>query len=114
MVYSISQSSGYMLVEDATEFDGIARPAKQLLIKDVERTPEDNVILERYFNDMYAMFMNRLSALALGNKITPEDERKLRSLLEEMLKVKGLIERADYAQELKDDMDIITQRQKAL
>ena len=94
MVYSISQSSGYSLVDEPIVFEGIPRPIKQLLIRDAERTAEDNVILERYFNDMYAMFINRLSALAIGNKIDGQDEKKLRSLLEEMLKVKGLIERA--------------------
>ena len=113
MVYSISQSLGYTLVDEALEFEGISRPTKLFLLRDAERTPEDNVILERYFNDMYALFIGRLSALALGNKIASEDERKLRSLLEEMLKVKGLIERAEYAQELKEDINIVTSRQKA-
>ncbi len=94
MVYTILNSGGYSLSDHKLEFEGIKQAIETLLARDASPT-DKNVILERYFNDMYAMFQNKLSALAVGYKMTEEDEQKLRGLLDEMIKVKALISKAE-------------------
>jgi len=53
------------------------------------------VILEAYFNDIYHLFLNRLVKLTYDTDISESDMTKLRSLLQELLKIKSLLQKGD-------------------
>lgn len=65
----------------------IAFPA---LLRDAPRR-ENEAILERYFNDIYSIYLNKLSAYVLAATPERESAQRLRSLLEEIIKVKTLL-----------------------
>lgn len=52
---------------------------------------EGDVVLEQYFNDIYTLYLNRLTAYVLAGTHQYDSAQKLRSLLEEIIKVKTLI-----------------------
>ncbi len=56
------------------------------------RTDDENVILERYFHDIYAMFLDRLTRFAVEADTAEEDKRKLTRLLQELIKTRTLLE----------------------
>lgn len=60
------------------------------LLRDAPRR-ENEAILERYFNDIYSIYLNKLSAYVLAATPERESSQRLRSLLEEIIKVKTLL-----------------------
>jgi hypothetical protein len=62
-------------------------PAKQ----DVERSEEDQKVLERYFHDLYGIFMNKLSFFVVQSSSDSDETVKLQAMLQEMIKVKRLM-----------------------
>ena len=56
---------------------------------------QDSMILERYFSDVYSMFLNKLTYFAMGTNTKEEDVVRLRALLEELVKVRKLLEEKD-------------------
>lgn len=56
---------------------------------------EDRLVLEGYYNDLYKLFLRKLSAFDCQSMIGEDDKNKLRLLLEEMIKVKGMLCTAD-------------------
>lgn len=57
-----------------------------------DRTPrEGDAVLEQYFNDVYTLYLNRLTTYVLAGTHQYDSAQKLRSLLEEIIKVKTLI-----------------------
>ncbi len=70
----------------------VSSDLKDLLLRDDGFTPR-NFILERYFNDIYKMFLAQLTRLAAGEKITKTEHHKLTKLLDEIVKVKEMLER---------------------
>jgi|GEM_PF-4577194 len=54
-----------------------------------------NIVLERYFYDLYNMFLKRITNLAAGDESSEYEHRRIKMLLDELLKVKGLLERED-------------------
>ena len=56
------------------------------------RRENKNVILERYFHDMYVMFLDRLTHFAVETWTTEENKQKLSYLLHELVKTKTLLE----------------------
>jgi hypothetical protein len=48
-------------------------------------------ILERYWNDIYKLFINRLTQFDASTKATEEDKSKLKALLNELIYVKTLL-----------------------
>jgi hypothetical protein len=49
-------------------------------------------ILERYYNDIYKLFLNRLSKFDCDSASGITDRKKLKSLLDELIYVKTLLE----------------------
>lgn len=60
----------------------------------VEQGTESLLILEQYWNDMYNLFLRKLTSFASSAPTTDEENLKLQALLQELIKVKGLIENA--------------------
>lgn len=78
-------------------FEGILRPQAVLAMGENDaKNPDDVVILERYFSDIANLFQKKLSAFSSDGDTSGsgEDTAKLRSLLDEMIKVKTLIIKA--------------------
>lgn len=91
----ISPSLVGILSDDYLYFEGVSRPEEIYTIRDYNN--EDifhrNIdVLEKYFNDVYNLFLRKLSAFATFEYMTDEEETKLQALLQELIKVKKLIE----------------------
>ena len=81
-----------VLSDDLLYFEGISRPTRISIIKDSLDISGDNLdILEKYFNDIYNLFLKKLSAFALVEGTTDEEALKLQALLQELIKVKSLL-----------------------
>lgn len=103
-----SIQSSVLSGKSAMYFGGRKRPIEVLLLRDSggdvrytsrHQSDDKNAILQTYFNDVYNMFLSRLTALVVANKISEHDSDRIRALLNEMIKVKGLIERNDGYEE---------------
>ncbi len=96
-MYTISPSLSGVLSDDYLYFEGVRRPESFFMLRDGGEKiieTEDIVVLERYWNDMYNLFLRKLTQFAGSNPINDEESLKLQALLEEMIKVKKLIENA--------------------
>lgn len=60
------------------------------LLRDAPRR-DNEAILERYFNDIYSIYLNKLSSYILAATHDQVAAERLRSLLEEIIKVKTLL-----------------------
>ena len=80
--------SGNLKTVDSSQLRG--PKSEPMSIKDIGKESRD-LILTQYFTDVYLLFLNKLTALVHANKITEEESSKLQSLLDEMVKVKGLL-----------------------
>ena len=80
--------------DDYLYFEGVSRPEEIYMIRDNnEDIFHKNIdVLEKYFNDVYNLLLRKLSAFATFEYITDEEETKLQALLQELIKVKKLIE----------------------
>lgn len=91
--YSItSPSLEGLLSDDHLYFEGVSRPSEIYSLRDGERVSlEDIGVLERYFNDIYNLFLRKLSSFAMFEYTNDEEVTKLQALLSELVKVKRLI-----------------------
>ncbi|MDE2038296.1 MAG: hypothetical protein KGI69_03705 [Patescibacteria group bacterium] len=93
----VSPSLEGILSEVAVEYEGVRRPTEILRAMDgpaagPEAEPAcGRKILERYFYDIYGIFMKKLSHFVLDPGPGDQDTVKLQALLQEMIKVKRLI-----------------------
>jgi hypothetical protein len=82
-----------VLSDDNLYFEGLSRPAGLYTVRDQGEISGDSVdTLEKYFNDVYNLFLRKLSAFAGLEHTSDEETAKLQALLQELIKVKGLIE----------------------
>jgi hypothetical protein len=87
---------GIILGEEPT-FEGVVRPQATLLMGENDaKSPEDIAVLERYFSDIANLFQKKFLVFSSegDTSASGEDSAKLRSLLDEMVKVKTLIVKA--------------------
>jgi hypothetical protein len=57
-----------------------------------DKAPEEkSYILERYFSDVYAMFLNKLSFFVIDDPIDQHDLIRLKALFDEIIKIKHLL-----------------------
>lgn len=54
--------------------------------------PKDKPALERSFNDLYAVFLHKLSEFALAAETTASEKARLKALLDELVKTRELLE----------------------
>ena|SRR5581483_6303816 len=77
------------------EYGSIAREPNLTfaqLIHDEETQVTDNrILLEGYFNDLYKLFLRKLAAFDCQSTVDDKERKKLRLLLDEMIKVKGIL-----------------------
>ncbi|MDB5259493.1 MAG: hypothetical protein JWO73_701 [Candidatus Taylorbacteria bacterium] len=114
--YTITSPSIESLIsEDALYFEGIKRPLIAFALReDMQASKkfaegrkatefptldshEHIAILERYFNDIYSLFLKKIAIFSGEDSVSGDSATKLQALLQEMIKVKGLIEAASSA-----------------
>jgi hypothetical protein len=82
-----------LLSDDLLYFEGVSRPSELYTIRDQGYSPEDRVsVLEKYFNDLYNLFLRKLSSFTMFEHTNDEEAMKMQALLQELIKVKKLIE----------------------
>lgn len=59
-------------------------------LRDSSRREED-ILLERYFNDIYSVYLNKLTSYVLQVKEDAEAASELRAMFEEIIKVRGIL-----------------------
>jgi hypothetical protein len=94
-IYRISKHNAFYKVDDFLFGSGksyIREPnlAFVCLLRD-ESPVNQKVILEGYFNDLYKLFVRKLSEFDCMTRVRGEDGEKLLSLLEELIKVKNIL-----------------------
>ncbi len=94
-----SPSLDGILSHDSIVYDGIVRPTEIIRAFDKpsnERipdlhNPEKRQILYDYFNDLYGLFMRKISQFIVEPEVSPEVELKLMAMLQELIKIKKLL-----------------------
>lgn len=90
---TVSPSIEGVISNDLLYFEGVNRPPIIFTIRDQGFVSDDNIdILEKYFNDIYNLFLRKLSSFAMFEQTNEEESTKLQALLQELIKVKKLIE----------------------
>ena len=84
-----------IIAEDPMYFEGIERPSVLYVVRDGGQASGDSLeLLERYFHDLHTLFLKKLLVfVSFENTGGEEDSLKLQALLQELVKVKGLIEK---------------------
>ncbi len=92
--YNITQPSiDGILSDDLLYFEGVSRPSELYTIRDQGHVSGDKVdVLEKYFNDLYNLFLRKLSSFAMFEHTNEEEAMKMQALLQELIKVKKIIE----------------------
>jgi len=81
-----------ILSDDNLYFEGIQRPVEIYTIRDGDISSTDSSeVLERYFNDIYNLFLRKMSLFSVFEYTSNEEIVKLQALLQELIKVKELI-----------------------
>ncbi len=64
-------------------------------IEEYKRREDKNTILERYFHDMYVMFLDKLTRFAVESCTPVDQKERLKYLLNELIKTRTLLEEAE-------------------
>ena len=92
---TVSPSIIGVLSDDQLYFEGLKRPSVMYAVRDQNDSSRANLdMLGKYFNDVHNLFLRKLSAFAAFDHATDEETMKLQALLQELIKVKALIEGA--------------------
>ncbi len=93
--YSItSPSVSAIISDDYLYFEGIKKPSLLFSLRDHGESVGDPSIMDRYWNDLYNLFLRKLTQFACSQGVNNEESIKLQALLQELVKVKDLIENA--------------------
>jgi hypothetical protein len=96
----ISPSLEGILGHASVVYEGVTRPLEVFRVMDGPsskgkgRQPCSDAelrVLETYFQDLYGVFIKKLSVFALATTPDPESALKLQAMLQEMIKVKKLM-----------------------
>lgn len=84
-----------VLSDDYLYFEGANRPQEFFMLRDGGEVAREKIErLEVYFNDIYNLFLRKITAFAGGGSVSDEETLKLQALLQELIKVRQLIENA--------------------
>lgn len=85
-----------IIADDPMYFEGIERPQALYMLRDGHvASPDSLELLEKYFHDLHTLFLRKLSAFVAFDKVGEEDSLKIQALLQELIKVKELIEKGE-------------------
>lgn len=98
----VSPSLEGVLNDGSIVYEGIRRPIEVMRVMDGpaakgagkghQKTDEEQKLLQDYFQDLYGVFMKKLSHLIVEPSPATEDGVKLMALLQEMIKVKKMLQ----------------------
>jgi hypothetical protein len=92
--YSAAPNLIGVISDDYLYYEGVSRPAAFYLVRDEGHLSNESIFeLERYFHDVYNLFLRKLTNFA-GVASTDEESLKLQALLQELINIKKLIENA--------------------
>lgn len=105
----ISPSIEGVLSDDHLYFEGVERPSQIYLVRDGTHIHKDKInILEKYSNDIYNLFLRKLSSFMIFEHVSDDMEAtKIQALLQELIKVKKLIENSTIEKEENKENDLI-------
>ncbi|MCX6718910.1 MAG: hypothetical protein NTZ38_00840 [Candidatus Taylorbacteria bacterium] len=98
--YTITSPSLYgILSHELVEYNNLRRPENIERIFDrpskIKLTKEESATrrkaLEEYFHDLYGILMKKVSEFAIEAECLPDEAVKLQAILQEFVKVKGLL-----------------------
>jgi hypothetical protein len=92
--YPLTSTLLGVLTDDYLYFEGTARPQAFYTIEDGKLSPTETRELEQYWNDIYNLFLRKLTLFAGSIPMSEEETLKLQALLQELIKIKNLIEKA--------------------
>ncbi|MCX6715434.1 MAG: hypothetical protein NT077_00240 [Candidatus Taylorbacteria bacterium] len=94
----VSPSLEGVLSHESLVYEGIRRPVEILRALDgpaadsvSPKKPHHNKVLERYFYDLYGVFMKKFSGFVLESTISIPETVRLQAMLQEMIKIKKLM-----------------------
>ncbi len=85
------QISG-VLSDDYLYFEGVFRPTELLVVNDAGIGDNSREVLEKYFNDIYNLFLRKMSIFSSFEHSTDEEMIKIQALLQELVKVKKILQ----------------------
>lgn len=100
----VSPSLEGVLSNSTLGYEGLKRPIEIMRILDgpsskssakIESSPEakiENETLRAYFNDLYGVFMKKISFFFVEAQFSHEESIKIQAMLQEMIKIKKLIQ----------------------
>ena len=87
-----SPSISGVLSDDYLYFEGVSRPVKLFTIQDSVGDINNREVLEKYFNDVYNLFLRKVALFSSYDHSTEEEMLKLQALLQELIKVKKILQ----------------------
>lgn len=81
-----------ILSDDYLHFEGVYRPTQVFMIRDAEIDENSREVLEKYFNDIYNLFLRKISIFSSFEHSTDEEMIKIQALLQELVKVKKILQ----------------------
>jgi hypothetical protein len=81
-----------ILSDDYLYFEGISRPIELLMVHDSAIDDNSREVLEKYFNDIYNLFLRKMSIFSSFEHSTDEEMIKIQALLQELVKVKKILQ----------------------
>lgn len=81
-----------ILSDDYLHFEGIFRPTQVFMIRDTEIDGNSREVMEKYFNDIYNLFLRKISIFSSFEHSSDEEMIKIQALLQELVKVKKILQ----------------------
>ena len=96
----VSPSLEGVLSSSSLNYEGIKRPIEVLRVLDGpaakggsrEHSEQERKVLEEYFSDLHGIFMKKFSYFVVEAESSPTDTIKLQAMLQEMIKIKKLMQ----------------------
>ncbi len=96
-IYSTPTLSG-IISDDFLYFEGTPRPQSFFALRDDGEVKKETMIeLGQYWNDVYNLFLRKLTLFAGTEKTSTEETLKLQALLQELITTRNLIENGGKA-----------------
>ena len=95
----VSPSLDGILRHESIVYEGLNRPSDLIRAFDSpartkdDRRPSDHdhKVLSQYFQDLHSIYLKKLSCFVIDSSVGKEEGLKLQAMLQELVKIKGLI-----------------------
>ncbi|MBU6427130.1 hypothetical protein KGQ27_02725 [Patescibacteria group bacterium] len=96
----VSPSLDGVLTRETLAYDGLERPdgldrlfdrSPEYELTDLNESSDRRCAIEQYFHDLYGILVKNISQFAIESEPTPDESVRLIAMLQEFVKVKGLL-----------------------